>query len=218
MVTYSKGLMPRCHASQAKPKEKRKDKEKGHYIVNKGPSSQSYGFSSGHVWMWELGHKESWAPKNWCFQTVVLEKTLESPLDCKEIQPVHPKGWCCESAARTVPASLENSQWPQDWKRSGFIPLSKKGNAKECSNSQLIALMSQASQVMLKLPQARLQQYMNWELPDVQGGFRKGSATRDQIANIHWIIVKARELQKNLCFCLLDYAKAFDCLDHKISR
>ena len=62
------------------------------YFVNKGPSGQGYGFSSGHVWMWELDYKESWAPKNWCFWTVVLEKTLESPLDCKEIQPVHPKG------------------------------------------------------------------------------------------------------------------------------
>ena len=67
-------------------------KKQGHYFVNKGPSSQGYGFSSGHVWMWELDYKESWALKNWCFWTVVLEKTLESPLDCKEIQPVHPKG------------------------------------------------------------------------------------------------------------------------------
>ena len=67
-------------------------KKKKHYFVNKGPSSQGYGFSSGHVWMWELDYKESWVPKNWCFWTVVLEKTLESPLDCKEIQPVHPKG------------------------------------------------------------------------------------------------------------------------------
>ena len=67
-------------------------KKQRHYFVNKGPSSQGYGFSSSHVWMWELDHKESWAPKNWCFWTVVLEKTLESPLDCKEIQPVNPKG------------------------------------------------------------------------------------------------------------------------------
>jgi len=67
-------------------------KKQRHYFANKGPSSQSYGFSSGHVWMWELDHKEGWAPKNWCFWTVVLEKTLESPLDCKDIQPVHPKG------------------------------------------------------------------------------------------------------------------------------
>ena len=67
-------------------------KKQRHYFANKGPSSQGYGFSSGHVWMWELDFKESWAPKNWCFWTVVLEKTLESPLDCKEIQPVHPKG------------------------------------------------------------------------------------------------------------------------------
>ena len=67
-------------------------KKQRHYFANKGPSSQDYGFSSGHVWMWKLDYKESWAPKNWCFWTVVLEKTLESPLDCKEIQPVHPKG------------------------------------------------------------------------------------------------------------------------------
>ena len=67
-------------------------KKQKHHFANKGPSSQSYGFSSSHVWMWKLDHKESWAPKNWCFQTVVLEKTLESPLDCKEMKPVHPKG------------------------------------------------------------------------------------------------------------------------------
>ena len=103
-------------------------------------------------------------------------------------------------------------QWPQDWKRSVFIP--KKGNAKECSNYCIIALISHASKVMLKILQARLQQYMNRELPDVQTGFRKGRGTREQIANIHWIIEKAREFQKNICFCFIDYAKAFDCVDH----
>ena len=87
-------------------------------------------------------------------------------------------------------------QWPQDWKRSVFIPVLKKGNAKECSNYHTIALISHASKVMLKILQARLQQYMNYELPDVQTGFRKGRRTRDQIANIHWIIKKAREFQK----------------------
>ena len=86
--------------------------------------------------------------------------------------------------------------WPQDWKRSVFIPVPKKGNAKECSNYHIIALISHASKVMLKILQARFQQYVNWELPDVQAGFRKGRGTRDQIANICWIIEKHREFQK----------------------
>ena len=91
-------------------------------------------------------------------------------------------------------------QWPQDWKRSVFIPIPKKGSARECSNYCTIALISHTSKVMLKILQARLQQYMNRELPDVQAGFRKGRRTRDQIANIHWIIEKAREFQKNIQF------------------
>ena len=103
-------------------------------------------------------------------------------------------------------------QWPQDWKRSVFIPIPKKGNAQECSNYHTIALISHASKVMLKILQARLQQYMNHELPEVQAGFRKGRGTRDQIANICWIIEKAREFQKNIRF--IDYTKAFDCVDH----
>ena len=97
-------------------------------------------------------------------------------------------------------------QWPQDWKRSVFIPIPKKGNAKECSNYCTVALISHASKVMLKILQARLQQYVNHEPPDVQAGFRKGRGTRDQIANICWIIKKAREFQKNICFCFIDYA------------
>ena len=97
-------------------------------------------------------------------------------------------------------------------KRSVFIPIPKKGNAKECSNYCTIALISHASKGMIKLLQARLQQYVNHELPIVQAGFRKGRGTRDQIANIHWIIEKAREFQKNICF--IDYVKAFDCMDH----
>ena len=96
-----------------------------------------------------------------------------------------------------------------------FIPIPKKDNAKECSNYRTIALISHASKVMLKILQARLQQYVNRELPDVQVGFRKGRGTRDQIANIRWIIEKAREFQKNIYFCFIDYAKAFDCVDHK---
>ena len=106
----------------------------------------------------------------------------------------------------------KTQQWPQDQKRSVFIPIPKKGNAKECSNYRTIALISHASKVMLKILQARLQQYMNHELPAVQAGFRKGRGTRNQMDNIHWIIKKAREFQKNICF--VEYAKAFDCVDH----
>ena len=90
----------------------------------------------------------------------------------------------------------------------------KKSNAKECSNYRTIAFISHTSKVMLKILQARLQQYVNCELPDVQAGFRKGRRTRDQIANIQWIIEKAREFQKNIFFCSIDYPKAFDCVDH----
>ena len=108
----------------------------------------------------------------------------------------------------------ETQQWPKDWKSSVFIPIPKKGNAKECSNYRTIALISHASKVMLKILQAKLQQYVNWELPDVQAEFRKGRGTRDQIANICWIMEKEREFQKNIYFCFIDYAKAFDCVDH----
>ena len=105
----------------------------------------------------------------------------------------------------------KTQQWPQDWKRSVFIPIPKKGSVEECSNSPTVALISHTSKVIL---QARLQKYMNHELPDVQAGFRKGKGTRDQITNIKWIIKKAREFQKNIYFCFIDYAKAFDCVDH----
>ena len=108
----------------------------------------------------------------------------------------------------------KTQQWPQDWKRSVFIPIPKKGNAKESSNYPTIALISYSSKVMLKIIQTRLQQYVNCELPDVQAGFRKSRGIRDQIANICWIIKKAREFQKNIYFCCIDYAKAFDCVDH----
>ena len=108
----------------------------------------------------------------------------------------------------------KTQQWPQDWKRSVFIPIPKKGNAKECSNYRTIAVISHARKVMLKILQARLQQYMNHEPPDGQTGFRKGRRTRDQIANICWVIDKVREFQKNIYFCFIDYAKAFDCVDH----
>ena len=105
----------------------------------------------------------------------------------------------------------KTQQWPQDWKMSVFIPISKTGNAKECSDYHTIAFISHASEVMLKILQARLQQYVNHQLLDVQAGFKKGRGTRDQIANICWIMEKAREFQKNIYFCFIDYAKAFDC-------
>ena len=113
----------------------------------------------------------------------------------------------------------KTQRWPQDWKRSVFIPVPKKRNAKECSNYHTIALISHASKVhdskvMLKILQARLQQYVNCEIPDVQAGFRQGRGTRNQIANIHWIMEKAREFQKNIYFCFTYYAKAFDCVNH----
>ena len=102
--------------------------------------------------------------------------------------------------------------WPRDWRMSICIPIPKKGNAKECSNYRTTALISHASNVMLKILQARPQLYMNHELPDVQAGFRKGRGTTDPIANICWIIKKAREFQKNICFV----AKAFDCVDQSL--
>ena len=108
----------------------------------------------------------------------------------------------------------KTQQWPQDWKRSVFISIPKKGNAKECSNYCTIVLISHASKVILKILQVRLQQYVNRELPDVQAGFRKGRGTRNQIANVCWMIKKARESQKNIYFCFIDYAKAFDCVNH----
>ena len=98
---------------------------------------------------------------------------------------------------------LKTQQWPQDCKRSVFILIPKKGNAKECSNYCTIALISHAGKVMLKILQARLQQYMNCELPDVQAVFRKGRGTRDQTVNIRWIIEKAKEFQKNIYFCFI---------------
>ena len=111
----------------------------------------------------------------------------------------------CQQIWKTQP-------WPHDWKRPVFIPMPKKGNTKECSNYHIIALISHAIKVMLKIPQARCQQYVNRELSDVHTEFRKSRRTRDQIAS--WIIEKAREFQKNIYFCFIEYAKAFDCIDH----
>ena len=114
-----------------------------------------------------------------------------------------------EELALNMPANLENSAVA-----IGLVKVSLHSNSKECSNYRTIALISHTSKVMLKILQARLQQYMNRELPHVQAAFRKGRGTRDQIANIHWIIKKATEFQKNIYFCFIDYAKAFDCVDH----
>ena len=108
----------------------------------------------------------------------------------------------------------KTQQWPQDWKRLVFIPIPKKGSIKECSNYCTIALISHTSKLILTILLARLQQYVNYECPDVQAGFRKGRRTRNQIANICWIIKKAREFQKNIYFYFTDYAKICDCIDH----
>ena len=114
-----------------------------------------------------------------------------------------------------MPANLENSAVATGLEKVSFHSnLKKKDNAKECSNYCTTVLNSHTSKVMLKILQARLQQYVNCELPDIQAGFRKGRRTRDQIANICWIMEKAREFQKNIYLCFIDYAKAFDCVDH----
>ena len=110
---------------------------------------------------------------------------------------------CCTQYA----SKFGKQPWPQDWKRSVFVPIPKKGNAKECSNYHITALISHASKVMLKILQARLQQYVNRELPDVQAGFRKGRGTRDQIANIRWIIEKQESSRKTYIFALLTMPK-----------
>ena len=133
-----------------------------------------------------------------------MEQQTGSKLGKEYIKAVY-----CHPAYLT---SMQSTSWERlDWKRSVFIPIPKKGNAKEYSNYHTIALISHSSKVMLKILQARLQQYVNRELPDVQTGFRKGRGTRDQICTIRWI-KKPREFQKNICF--VDYAKAFDYVDH----
>ena len=133
------------------------------------------------------------------------------------LQVTHDDVWkmmlwkCCTQYASKLG---ELSSGHRTGKYSVFIPIPKKGNPKECSNYHTVALISHASKVMLKILQAGLLQYVNWELPDVQAGFKTGRGTRDQIANIHWIIEKARDFQKNIYFCFIDYAKAFDCVNH----
>ena len=119
--------------------------------------------------------------------------------------------WCTQCARKFG----KTQQWPQDWKRSVFIPIPKKHNANKCPNYHTVVLISLASKVLLKILQARFQQYVNQELLDVQLGLRKHRGTRDQIANIHWIIEKARKFQKNIYFCFIYYTNAFDRVEHK---
>ena len=149
----------------------------------------------------------------WALESITTKKG--SGGDEIPVQPVQiVKDDAVKVLSSTCQQIWKTQQWPQDWKRSIFIPIPRKGNGKECSNYHKIVLISYANKVMLKIPQARLQQYVNCELPDVQAGFRKGRGTRDQIANICWLIKKAGEFQKNVYFCFIDYAKAFDCVDH----
>ena len=127
----------------------------------------------------------------------------------------NPKRWCHQSVALHMPANLENSAVATGLERSVFIPVPKQDNAKERSNYCTIVLIWHISKLRLKNLQVRLQQYMNCELSDVQAGFRKGRGTRDKLANIRcYIIKKVREFQENIYFCLIDYAKTFDCVDH----
>ena len=125
----------------------------------------------------------------------------------------NPKGRCHQGVAFYICHQIwKTQQWPQDWKRLILIPIPVKGSAKECANCRTVAIISHASKVMLKILQARFQHYVNQESPDVQAGFRKARGTRDQIANIHWIIEEDRKFQKNTNLCFIDYAKAFDCV------
>ena len=152
---------------------------------------------------WSSHKYTSWTFFSWSFSGTPIPRILWVANDT-----------CLPSLNTICQQIWETQHWPQDWKRSVFIPIPKKGNAKECSNYHTIAFISHVSKVMLKILQARLQQYVNHELPNIQAGFRKGRGTRDQITNIRWIIGKARELQKNIYFCFIDYTKAFDCVDH----
>ena len=150
----------------------------------------------------------------WVLGSIILNKASEGdgiPAELSQIlkdEAVKVLHSICQQIWKT-------QQWPQDWKRSVFILIPKKGSAKECSNYCIIVLISHANKVMLKILQARLQQYFNCELADFQPGFRKGRGTRDQIANIHWIHLKTKTVpEKNIYFYFTDYTKAFDCVDN----
>ena len=139
-------------------------------------------------------------------QASLVQSLVRSPL-------LSPESWGTQGFL--VPSKSLFPQSILTWLRSVFIPIQKKINAIKCSNYHTIALISHAHKVMLKMLQARLQYCLNWEIPDVQAGFRKGRGTRDQIATIHWIVEKTREFQENIYFCFIDYTKAFGCVDHK---
>ena len=155
----------------------------------------------------------SWSEVNWALGSITMNKAsggVRIPAELFQIlkeDVVKLLHLICHQIWKT-------QQWSQEWEKSVFIPIPDKHNAKEHSNCHTIALISHASKVMLKILQARLQWYMNQELSDVQAGFRKGRGTRDQITNIRWIIEKAREFQKNVYFCFIDFTKAFDSVDH----
>ena len=159
-------------------------------------------------------HQAQWSPERPLPPPVSLtsqshhEKPLRSPAQVEGTQGFLPQpGKALERPSATICQQIwKTQQWPEDWKRSVFTSIPRKGNAKECSNYSTIALISHTSKVMLKILQDGLQQYTNCELPDVQAGLRKGRGTRDQIANIRWIMEKAREFQKNIYFCFIDYA------------
>ena len=163
--------------------------------------------------IWSLTYSQTSCNAKWALRSIITNKASGGdriPVELFQIlkdDAVKELHSICQQIWKT-------QQWPQACKKLVFIPIPKKGNAKQCSNYCTIALITHSSKVMLKILQARLQQYMNHELPDIQVGFWKGRGTRDQIANIHWIIKKAREVQKNIYFCFFDYAKAFDCVDH----
>ena len=165
----------------------------------------------GVITLLELDNLES--EIKWALGSITLSKVtgadgitveLFQILKDDAVKVVHSK---CQQIWKTY-------QWPQDWKSSVFVSIPKKCNAKNCSNCCTIAFISQASKAMLKIIQARLQQCVNWEHPDVQAGFIKGRGTRDRISSILWITEKARDIQKNNYFCFIDYVKAFDCVDH----
>ena len=151
----------------------------------------------------------------WALKSITMNKASRGdgiPVELFQIL----KDDAYESAALSMPANLENPAVATGLEKSVFIPIPKKGNDKECSNYHTVARISHAGKVMFKILQARLQQYMNYELPDVQAGFRKGRGTRDQIANIHWIIEKAREFQKIISLCFINNGKVFDYVDQTV--
>ena len=168
---------------------------------------------------WTADSNTPWAQSRWCpFFYIAGIFTVRAWMHAvflvmsSSCEPMNCSPLILKDDAVTVLHSIcqqigKTQQWPQHWKRSVFIPIPKKGNAKECSNYCTIVLISLTSKVMLKIPQARLQQYVNNELLDVQAGFRKGRGTWDQIANIRWIVKKAKELHKNIYFCLLTMPK-----------